>query len=41
MTRRITISLLVLLLIAGLYTLVYAHHSYLLYVQQLRAVLNK
>ena len=41
MTRRITISLLGLLLIAGLTTVVSAHHSYLLSVQQLRAGLNK
>jgi len=41
MTRRITIALLGLLLIAGLTTVGSAHHSYLLSVQQLRAGLNK
>jgi phage shock protein E len=41
MTRRLTISLLGLLLIAGLTTVVSAHHSFLLSVQQLRAGLNK
>ena len=41
MTRRITIALLGLFLIAGLTTVGSAHHSYLLSVQQLRAGLNK
>ena len=41
MIRRIAISLLGLLLIAGMTTVVSAHHSYLLSVQQLRAGLNK
>ena len=41
MTRRITIALLGLLLIAGLTTVGSAHHSYLLSVQQLRAGINK
>jgi len=41
MIRRTAIALIGMLLIAGVTTLVSAHHSYLLSVQQLRAGLNK
>src|SRR4030095_1768080 len=41
MIRRMAISLVGILLIAGVTTVVYAHHSYLLSVQQLQAGLKK
>lgn len=41
MIRRMVISFVGIVLIAGLTTVVSAHHSYLLSVQQLRAGLNK
>lgn len=41
MIRRTAITLVCMLLIAGLTTVVSAHHSYLLSVQQLRAGINK
>jgi phage shock protein E len=41
MIRRMTISLVGILLVAGLATVVSAHHSYLLSVQQLQAGLKK
>jgi rhodanese-related sulfurtransferase len=41
MLRRTALTLLAVLLLAGLTTVVSAHHSYLLSVQQLRAGLNK
>ena len=41
MIRRMVVSLVVIVLIAGLTPVVSAHHSYLLSVQQLRAGLNK
>ncbi|HEX6532554.1 MAG TPA: rhodanese-like domain-containing protein [Nitrospira sp.] len=41
MIRRTAMTLVCMLLIAGLTTVVSAHHSYLLSVQQLRAGINK